>query len=1062
MTVVHVANNAAKISRPRSSGTFPRQRLFDLIEQHRSQPALWISGPPGAGKTSLVTDYLGETDSKTVWYQIDEGDKDIPTFYYYLGEAVKKSTPKQRLQLPVLTPEFNQNISAFTRYYFRTLFARFSGKFIFVFDNYQETGEDTDFHELLALALEELPEDGFFIFISRIKPPPAYSRLQMHKQLALLEWDELKFTADEMQGICDLNGLSKDKASSVMSITQGWVAGLILLLAQKDEILFQSPDGAEFNPDLLFNYFVREIFDHASDETKRVLLKTAWFPKVTAEMAVLSSGIKAAPKILEALATQNFFTHRHSTGKNTIYEYHPLFRKFLLTEAEQLLGEVEFNVSKWNAAELLEHHQQLDAAVELFSELHDWDKVSELIKQTATNMIDQGRNVILQDWLSRIPEPKLNEDPWLLYWLAVATKDFSVQVSEVLLDKAFTQFTGMQDATGAYQTWSVMVECIRMDFLGDTKRLDLWFDRLQELRTDYPTFPSIDVEVQVATSMFVGLWWRQPYNEDLSYWYERASDAAEKLPARGNPKIWLNLIMVLHLIFSGDLVRASNLLTTTEKNLNSPSPHPYPAIMLHIANLLILWRWGEYELAHEHVKQALAIGERTGFPHENNSLYSLGASIALTQGNMALAKEYVDRHEVLDYGITGTRYHYCRAWYELLNNNLEVARVHAEESVRIARESGGMPFFLSLACIALAHVYFTLKNDEKGHVFLNEGQNIADVVGSGTLIYSAKCIEAKHMLSLGKDNVALQRIEEAFMIGREQNYVGISFFSHNDVLQLYTQALKAGIEVDYVKKVIKKVGLLPTENDSALEAWPWPVKIFCLSKAFEIHKDNKPIEFSRKSQKKPLALVKTLLAYGADKTPEYQVIEALWPDSDGDVGHQALATTLHRLRKLLGQEVVIFNDGYLSLNKQLVWADSWAFEQQVEQVIKTEEIETVEEMESLLSLYKGQFLEEDRDSYWSMQQREKLHHKYLQLVEMIGDIYEQKEQWQQASDCYLQGVQRDMLAERLYQRLMHCYVKMGRNADAVQTYRHFFRVINTRLGIEPSNDTKALLSKIQG
>ena len=48
----------AKVTCPISTGYFPRHRLYRLLDRARKAPVIWITGPPGCGKTVLVSSYL--------------------------------------------------------------------------------------------------------------------------------------------------------------------------------------------------------------------------------------------------------------------------------------------------------------------------------------------------------------------------------------------------------------------------------------------------------------------------------------------------------------------------------------------------------------------------------------------------------------------------------------------------------------------------------------------------------------------------------------------------------------------------------------------------------------------------------------------------------------------------------------------------------------------------------------------------------------------------------------------------------------------------------------------
>ena len=124
------SSSLAKITPPSFTGIYPRERLFNLLDKALDHPAIWITGLPGSGKTSLVSNYLSIRGYRNLWYQVDEGDADIATFFYYMRLAVPRVTPRRGTPLPLLTPEYLKGILAFTRRYCQNLYKRLNPPFI--------------------------------------------------------------------------------------------------------------------------------------------------------------------------------------------------------------------------------------------------------------------------------------------------------------------------------------------------------------------------------------------------------------------------------------------------------------------------------------------------------------------------------------------------------------------------------------------------------------------------------------------------------------------------------------------------------------------------------------------------------------------------------------------------------------------------------------------------------------------------------------------------------------------------------------------------------------------
>ncbi|MGH8237190.1 MAG: AAA family ATPase, partial [Steroidobacteraceae bacterium] len=187
----------AKITRPRYARVLARTRLFRSLDE-RGSPLIWLSAPPGAGKTALISSYLEARSVPHLWYQLDRGDSDLPTFFHYLGLAAANSLHFDRKLLPQLRAEFNPDVSVFARRYFEALSARVRTPFVLVFDNYHEVAPSAALHAALRDGIASLPGNFTTVVLSRAAPPPEWARTRLNEQLLLLGWDELRLDVEEV------------------------------------------------------------------------------------------------------------------------------------------------------------------------------------------------------------------------------------------------------------------------------------------------------------------------------------------------------------------------------------------------------------------------------------------------------------------------------------------------------------------------------------------------------------------------------------------------------------------------------------------------------------------------------------------------------------------------------------------------------------------------------------------------------------------------------------------------------------------------------------------------
>ena len=146
----------AKISRPQLPDLVSRKRLLTALDKGRESSIIWLTGPPGCGKTTLAAQFVETFAGNSVWYELDQGDTDVATCFHYLSRAVATSDRDSAIHLPTFTPQYLSDLAVFSRNYFREIYSCLDAPFVLVFDDYQEVAAQSRLHDVMHSALREI------------------------------------------------------------------------------------------------------------------------------------------------------------------------------------------------------------------------------------------------------------------------------------------------------------------------------------------------------------------------------------------------------------------------------------------------------------------------------------------------------------------------------------------------------------------------------------------------------------------------------------------------------------------------------------------------------------------------------------------------------------------------------------------------------------------------------------------------------------------------------------------------------------------------------------------
>jgi hypothetical protein len=859
-------------------------RLADAVDK---SPITWVSGLPGAGKTSLVARWVETCEIPTFWYRLDENDADVASLF----DALHADR-----DVPAWSPENQADLVEFARELFAEL-AR--SPFVLVLDDCHRI---PDASPTLAV-LEELRHVAGphlrAVLVSRRAPPPPLARGLVGGWVQSI--DDLRLTHDEARAIATaVRGSALTPAeASALDRADGWLAHVLTLARTRVA-------AADLPPDLdrrVGEFLAAELIASLPVAQRASFRRLAELPEIPRGLA----GPDAA-RLLAALAEQRYFVDTID-GR---FRLHDLFR-----DALRQMNAEDDDVETLRAArrDLADKVAMTmpEAAMQLRVDAADAAGVRALLDVHGASFFARGMHRTVVGWLAGFDEPEL------AYWRAQALLPLEPEVARPLFSKARQLGVASKDASLAYASWCGEVASYVVQW-GAVHGLADLVDELEALEPALGPPPAglgFPTSADALTALMYGRAEDRrivKYAEATARAIEHAPDPAARITAAAQ-------LLIYRLWWAGDFPGGRALYAAFDEQVSRGDDlPPLPRLMWWSCASIVDWQCGDPAACYDKVERGLTLAVSSGVHVRDFFLLTQGIFCALAEEDWPRAERYLNelaRTERNHLRLDAMVHHFFRSWYSLCRGDPRAARAHAETAWPMAQSLGSM-FHKVIVLSALGPARLHSGDVEGAERAYRDQIELAKAAQNPTFSFIAFCNGAEIARAKKDDERFAKQVERMLIakaLGGFRRHCGWRTPMMQDVLAF---AFEKGIYPEVAAQWVREKKIRAPENPPP--GWPMPVRI--LARDGLVVELDGAVDERVKPAQKLRELLAVLVAKPSGAT-NAEIVDWLWPEAEGDKAQASLKAAVHRLRQWLGAEAVRVQEGRTSLNPSMVGCDLW-------------------------------------------------------------------------------------------------------------------------------------------
>lgn len=1083
----------SKLIMPELAGSFLlTDRLSKLHMRMDDCKAISVCAPAGYGKTTLGVSYFNRNRStpfRVCWYRIDPEDKNLSVFLTYLSEAIFPSNhPEyQKYRKPLAENHNSQggihNIMLLCSEIWKLHNHTGYMQTFIVLDDFHNVAQAQEICDITRYMLNNLPPSFNVFMLSRTTHSNFTEKQKLEINVLEITAEDLTFSSDEIEGLMRImgDGSTDSKLTSlIQKNTEGWIAGIIILYQAFRSMApgrLAIENGALCHEDALFRYMSLEVFKSIDEDTRGAIVRLALLQEFSEAEAAEVLEISDVKSLMSKCMGFGMFIQR-IPGNPVVYRFHSLFREFLLYILKSRFPEEQIAKLHLKAAGYYLEHGAYGWAAEHLTKCGNSDLAMDMVTRAGFNKFMIGETGQLKQWLDMLPEDIIMDNPVLLLFKVQLMPNSRQPEMVDTLYKILRLSLEENNYVIYYDAASVLIY-ILMCSNNMKGLLEMTANNPRGLQGASPELVNSLKMLDMVRSM-----------AEENYSIAEAQGESIVFARLPEDSKWLYLILsCINYFCLGKLNNAEHCMKIALELESFKNIEPSKGFILLFYSIVATLK-SERQYLPSHIKEILAIGEKYDYEYltaHGKRLEAYELYLSHDSEAAALLEQSAFHFLHINNKAMAAACRLLKCLWSLRRNAPapDLEQLQEDMSLIEAASPGLMVFEASISIIgAIARESGDFRKAE--HYLLSAIKSSTSKKGFQVLCGSYFHI-ARLYFVCGNTEQAHSYLKQAAEIAAFNSYFMFWDIHLPTIVEMSLRCIRYDYCTDYsrellgrfceantAKYLIEKVRIMDEDRitdfvDDFINSFNKAVvgqyyfvhaNLFGIS---EISVNGVIVPDSEWKTKKVKGLLEYLLLNSGITISKEHLTDVLWPDSNSKSGIASQRTALYHLRKTLSKygAVVTGDNAFIFETPEgLQIRRNDALELDIQEFLRLNEAlslnngidaQTAEKqvklLESMVSLYKGDLMENSDYGDLVINERERLKSIFMEACSKLSAMYIKREELLKAEEMLRRAAAAEPYNENIHLELLRLYMLQGRRSKAIKLYYSFKNRIEQELDI---------------